>query len=110
MGDHPVPRKIDLESWNRRRHFENFKSYGDPFFNITAEVEVSDLRRRVRERNASFFAASYFLVLKIVLGKCTEEGGRFVMPISVSGHHALMDGIHAGLFFEKYEQYASTLL
>ena len=214
MGDHPVPRKIDLESWNRRRHFENFKSYGDPFFNITAEVEISDFRRRVRERNASFFAASYFLVLKIVneleefrcrirdndvvvhdtihgactvlnedqtfsfcyfdyhprfedferhcarvleenkskksldprfdrddvihssvipwvrftsfehakrlgsddscpkivLGKFTEESGRFVMPISFSVHHALIDGIHAGFFFEKYEQYASTLL
>ena len=33
-----MTRKINLESWNRRRHFENFKSYGDPFFNITAEV------------------------------------------------------------------------
>jgi chloramphenicol O-acetyltransferase len=43
-----------------------------------------------------------------VLGKYTEVGGRLVMPISVSGHHALMDGIHAGLFFETYEPYAST--
>ena len=207
-------RKLDLETWNRRSHFEIFKSYGDPFFNITAEVEVSALRCQARERDTSFFAASYFLVLrivneleefryrirgndvvvhdrihgactvlnedrtfsfcffdfhpqfedfekncvrvleenktaksldprfdrddvihssvipwvrftsfehakrlgsddscpKIVLGKLTEEGGRFVMPISVSGHHALMDGIHAGFFFEKYGQYASTPL
>ena len=207
-----MARKLDLESWNRRRHFEIFKNYGDPFFNITAEVEISDLRRRARDRNASLFAASYFLVLKIVneleefryrirdndvivhdiihgactvlnedrtfsfcffdyhprfddfekhcarvleenrsessydprfdrddvihssaipwvrftsfehakrlgsddscpkivLGKFSEESGRVVMPISVSGHHALMDGIHAGMFFEKYEHYAST--
>lgn len=205
-------RKLDLESWNRRRHFENFKDYGDPFFNITAEVEVSELRRRVREHGISFFSASYFLVLKvvneieefryrirdnevvvhdrvhgactvlnedrtfsfcyfdfhpvfedfdrhcarvldmnrsessldprfdrddvihssvvpwvrftsfehakrlgsndsvpkIVLGKFVEEGDRVVMPISVSAHHALMDGIHAGMFFKKYEQYAAT--
>lgn len=208
-----MARKLDLESWSRKRHFENFKNYGDPFFNITAEVEISDLRRGARDRGASFFAASFFIVLKvvneleefryrirdgevvvherihgactvlnedqtfsfcyfdfhpnfgdfekhcarvleenkskssldprfdrddvihssvlpwvrftsfehakrlgsadscpkIVLGKATEENGRVVMPISVSGHHALMDGIHAGLFFERYEQYASTL-
>ena len=207
-----MPRKIDLESWNRIRHFHNFSSYSDPFFNITAEVEVSGLLRHARERNSSFFAASYFLVLKIVneieefryriredevvvhetihgcctvlnddetfsfcffdylprfedfekhcasvlednrlekrldphfdrddvihssiipwvrftsfehakrlgsgdscpkimLGKFAEENGRMVMPISVSGHHALMDGIHAGLFFNRYEEYAST--
>ena len=207
-----MARKLDLESWKRRRHFENFKDYGDPFFNITAEVEVSELRRRVRERGISFFSASYFLVLKvvneieefrfrirdnevvvhdrvhgactvlnedqtfsfcyfdfhpefedfdrhcarvldmnrsessldprfdrddvihssvvpwvrftsfehakrlgstdsvpkIVLGKFVEEGDRVVMPISVSAHHALMDGIHAGMFFKKYEQYAAT--
>ena len=59
-------RKLDLETWNRRSHFEIFKSYGDPFFNITAEIEVSALRRHVRERDRSFFAASYFLVLRIV--------------------------------------------
>ena len=59
-------RKLDLETWNRRNHFEVFRSYGDPFFNITAEIEVSALRRHVRERDCSFFAASYFLVLKIV--------------------------------------------
>lgn len=208
-----MPRKLDLELWNRRHHFDNFRSYSDPFFNITAEVDISGLQRHTRERNASFFAASYFLVLKIVneieefryrirddevvvhdvihgcctvlnddqtfsycffdyqprfedfekhcasvleenkskkrleprfdrddvihssiipwirfsafehakrlgsgdscpkivLGKFTKERGRFLMPISVSGHHALMDGIHAGLFFEKYEQYASTV-
>ena len=209
-----MPRKIDIESWNRKHHFHNFKSYSDPFFNITAEVDVSELLRHARERKASFFAASYFLVLKtvneieefryrireddvvvhdaihgactvlnddqtfsfcyfdyhprfedfekhcarvlednrteksldpqfdrddlihssvlpwvrftsfehakrlgsgdscpkIVLGKFTEENGRFVMPISVSGHHALMDGIHAALFFKKYEEYAKTVL
>jgi len=207
-----MPRRLDLELWNRKHHFDIFRSYSDPFFNISAEVDISALVRRSRERNVSFFAASYFLVLKIaneieefryrirddevvvhdvihgsctvlnddqtfsfcffdylprfedfekhcasvleenkskkwvdprfdrddvihssvipwvrfsafehakrlgsgdscpkiVLGKFTEESGRFVMPISVSGHHALMDGFHAGLFFERYEKYAST--
>lgn len=41
---------------------------------------------------------------KISTGKCTEENGRFIMPVSVSVHHALMDGLHVGQFFEKLEQ------
>jgi len=40
---------------------------------------------------------------KIVLGKYTPRGGRLIMPISVSVHHALMDGIHVGHFFRAYQ-------
>jgi chloramphenicol O-acetyltransferase type A len=27
------------------------------------------------------------------------------MPLSVQGHHALMDGVHAGRFFEQAQRY-----
>ncbi len=27
------------------------------------------------------------------------------MPLSVQGHHALMDGIHMGKFYEHIEEY-----
>jgi chloramphenicol O-acetyltransferase type A len=46
---------------------------------------------------------------KIVLGKFHEDGGRFLMPVSVSGHHALMDGIHAAKFFQKYEEFSADI-
>jgi chloramphenicol O-acetyltransferase type A len=203
-------RKIDLESWVRRPLYENFKTYPDPYFNLTAEVDITGLRQLVDARQLSFFAASYFLVLKavneieefrlriqdgdvvlhdivhgsctvlnadatfsfcffhyheefgkfekncarileenerrpsfeprferddvihssiipwvrftsfehakrlgsgdscpkVVLGKFVAENGRIMMPISVSAHHALMDGVHAALFFEKYEEFS----
>jgi chloramphenicol O-acetyltransferase type A len=205
-----VERKLDLERWPRRPHFELFRHYADPFFNITAEVDVTQLCRYVDDFERSFFAASYFLVLKIaneieefrlrirgdevvihdrvhgsctvlnrdatfsfcffecrrdfgdfelecarilernevepsfnprfdrddlvhssiipwvrfsafehakrlgaedscpkiVLGRYGTSSDRSLMPISVAGHHAVMDGIHAGMFFEKYETYA----
>jgi chloramphenicol O-acetyltransferase type A len=206
-------RTIDLESWPRRELYENFRTYGDPFFNITAEIDVTDLVRFAREKQQSFFVASYFLVLKvvneieefrvrmreeevvvhdlihgsctvlnddetfsaclfeyerefadfrekcvavldenrssklsvpffhrddvihssvipwlrftsfehakrlgqpdscpkIVLGKFHQAGDRFLMPVSVSGHHALMDGIHAARFFQKYEKFSEEI-
>jgi chloramphenicol O-acetyltransferase type A len=31
------------------------------------------------------------------------ENDRLMMPISVEVHHALMDGLHVGLFFSQLE-------
>ena len=45
---------------------------------------------------------------KIVFGKVYEQNGRQLMPLSVSGHHALMDGIHVGEFFQNYEQHLAA--
>ncbi len=47
-------------------------------------------------------------VPKIVLGKVHEapglDGGtRWQMPVSVEVHHALVDGLHVGRFFERFQ-------
>lgn len=42
-------------------------------------------------------------VPKISVGKLTFENGRAYFPVSVHLHHALADGIHAGLFFSHFE-------
>ncbi len=38
-------------------------------------------------------------------GKYFEEGGFVKMPLSVQGHHALMDGIHMGKFYAEVQEY-----
>ena len=40
---------------------------------------------------------------KIVFGKHTERAGNRLMPVSVQVHHALMDGLDVGRFFERFE-------
>ena len=42
---------------------------------------------------------------KIVMGKYFTEGEKIKMPLSVSGHHALMDGVHVGLYFKKIQEF-----
>ena len=42
-------------------------------------------------------------VPRIVFGKVFEGGGRELMPLSVEAHHAMMDGIHVGRFFERFQ-------
>lgn len=41
---------------------------------------------------------------KISIGKVTEKDGIKTMPISIHGHHALMDGYHVGLFIDKFQE------
>lgn len=60
-----MARRLDLESWPRRRHFEFFKDYQQPFFNLCAEVDVSRLHVASRaEGGPSFFLASLYLSLR----------------------------------------------
>lgn len=51
-------REIDVASWNRKSSFDFFNSFEDPFFNLTAQVDVTGLYRKCKEENISFFLAS----------------------------------------------------
>jgi chloramphenicol O-acetyltransferase type A len=42
-------------------------------------------------------------VPKVVFGRYREEGGRMMLPISVEGHHAVMDAFHMGRFLGLLE-------
>ena len=44
---------------------------------------------------------------KIVFGKYFSEGETIKMPLSVEVHHALMDGVHVGQYFQKLQDYLS---
>jgi chloramphenicol O-acetyltransferase type A len=202
---------LDVETWSRRRQFEFFKDYHNPFFNICTSVDVTPLLGLTRAmRDISFFVAYHFFsikaanevepfryrlrservlvherihagttllladenftfayfdyeedfavfharakatierakaggvqlherddrddlvyhsvipwatftsisharkggrqesVPKIAFGKYRAEGGRTMMPVSVEVHHALMDGLHVGRYFERLESY-----
>lgn len=42
-------------------------------------------------------------VPKLVFGKFFPQGDRYLLPVSVEVHHALMDGLHVGRFFEAFQ-------
>ena len=44
-------------------------------------------------------------VPRFAWGKFFQEGDSFKMPLSVQGHHAVMDGLHAGRFYEEVQGY-----
>jgi chloramphenicol O-acetyltransferase type A len=44
---------------------------------------------------------------RLAWGKRFDDGGRLRMPLSVQGHHAMMDGLHMGQFYERVQAYLS---
>ena len=205
--------QVDIASWPRRTTFEFFKDYQDPFFNFTANVDVTHLRKFCRENSLSFSIAALFYaqraansirefrfrmvgekvvefesveatqtilnddetfsfcyfesrpnvfeyeaagriarkkylklktfdveadridliyysvipwvsftsfkhasicdnrqtVPRVVFGRIFESGARQLMPLSVEAHHAMMDGIHVGRFFERFQSAVDEL-
>ncbi len=43
-------------------------------------------------------------VPRIVFGKCARSGSRWMMPVGVEVHHAVVDGLDVGRFFESFEK------
>jgi chloramphenicol O-acetyltransferase type A len=51
---------VDVESLNRKAAYEYFKDYDNPFFNITANLDVTELYRFCKANNLSFSLANLF--------------------------------------------------
>ncbi len=53
--------EVEIEGWNRRSAYRFFREFEDPFFNMTAQLDVTALDRLCREEGLSFsISALYF--------------------------------------------------
>lgn len=56
---------IDLKTWNRRELYRLFRSYEQPFFSVTVDVDVTAVWKQCRTpQGPSFFLTTLFLMLK----------------------------------------------
>jgi len=53
-------KELDLEKWNRKTTYEFFREYEDPFFNMTAHLDVTDLYRFSKKHSLSYALTSLF--------------------------------------------------
>jgi chloramphenicol O-acetyltransferase type A len=207
-------REVNIETWSRRTTYEFFKDYEDPFFNFTANVDVTAVYRFCKANRLSFsltalycsligandirefrirlvdgrlvefdrihatqtilnddetFSFAYFemkddvfefnkagkaaiekykalktfdvetvradliyysvipwvsftsfkhasrldntqTIPRIVFGKMFEDRDRMLMPLSVEANHMIMDGLHVGKFFNRFQQIVNSKL
>jgi chloramphenicol O-acetyltransferase type A len=55
---------VDIENWKRRGAYEYFKDYDNPFFNITANLDVTELYGFCKANKLSFSLANLFCSLQ----------------------------------------------
>jgi chloramphenicol O-acetyltransferase type A len=55
---------LDIENWERKNHYNYFKSLDYPHFNICANVDITDFMRFIKERGYSFFTACLYVSTK----------------------------------------------
>lgn len=55
---------IDRSAWPREERYRFFAPMSHPFYSLTFPVDVTALRRHVKENGLSFYAAMVFLVTK----------------------------------------------
>ncbi|WP_232819600.1 CatA-like O-acetyltransferase [Exiguobacterium sp. TNDT2] len=46
---------INIETWSRKKHYEFFKAFDAPHFNVTASVDVTKLHTHAKRTGQSFF-------------------------------------------------------
>ena len=59
-------RYLDLERWPRRAQYHFFRGYELPFFNICAEVRVTETRAWCRAEGRSFALACWYVCQRVV--------------------------------------------
>ena len=81
-------KKVDLDSWSRKEHFEFFSKFTEPFHGITAELDLTIAYQQSKLKSQSFFL--YYLYRAI---KAMNEIENFRLRIDNSELY-LYDEVH----------------
>lgn len=81
---------INIESWNRKEHFEFFSRMASPYFGITTEVDCTIAYDNAKENGNSFFA--HYLHKSMIAVNSVEELRLRIVDNKV----ALFEKINAG--------------
>lgn len=55
-------RKIDMNSYARREHFQYFKNMAYPYVGVTVNVDITEFLDRVKEKNQPFFLTFLYYI------------------------------------------------
>jgi len=58
-------RKIDMQTWPRRAHFELFRHFDHPHFSLCANVDIGATYAAVKERGFSISTAIIYLIARV---------------------------------------------
>lgn len=57
-------RAIDYEQWPRKQHFELFKDFSQPYFNVCVQLNAKSVYEKCKQANVAFFHGYVYCLLK----------------------------------------------
>lgn len=111
-------RIVDMDAYPRKKHFDYFKTMGQPYVGLTVKVDITRFYKRVKERRYPFFLSFLYCVSKAAnavpeLRQRIYEGGIIEYSACPTSHTvALEDGtygycqLNSGRPFADYLPYA----
>jgi chloramphenicol O-acetyltransferase type A len=80
---------IDLENWERREHFEYYRNQLKCSYNLTVQLDVTNLLKKVKQHQLKFYPCMIYCISKIV-----NETQEFKMAVDSEGKLGYYDVIH----------------
>lgn len=65
-----MKRRLDINTWPRREHFNFFRQFDEPFFGVTVNIDCTQAYQKAKEMKASFFL--YYLHKSLVAANRIE--------------------------------------
>lgn len=59
-------RELNIETWNRKEHFEFFNQFDDPYFAVTVDFDVTNAFNYAKQQQLSFFAVYLHACIKAI--------------------------------------------
>ena len=81
---------LDIETWNRKQHFEHFKQLLDPYFAVTVEVDVTKVYQTAKEKSIPFFVLYLHACMRAI-----NSIENFKYRITEEGRIKIYESIHA---------------
>lgn len=66
-----MKKKLDLNQWNRKEHFEFFNSFDEPYFGLVANIDCKTAYKKSKEIEASLFL--YYLHKALIAANRIEN-------------------------------------
>lgn len=57
---------INIETWHRKEYFEWFRQFDEPFWSLTADIEITSLYERAKKSNAPFSLYMQHTILQAI--------------------------------------------
>lgn len=61
-----MKQKLDLETWNRKQHFDFFKTFDEPYYGVTATIDCTIAYAKAKELGISFYIYYLHKTLTVV--------------------------------------------